>query len=79
MERNEGRFYWFLGCCGAKTRMFFRLSPFCEIETKDFIASGARLAPDAAKFSYFREATLPLVSRMFGDDHCLPFRGDGQK
>jgi hypothetical protein len=36
------------------------------------IASGARLAPDAAKCSHFREAIFPLVSRMFGEDQFLP-------
>jgi len=41
------------------------ISPFGfsrEIETMDFIAYSARLAPNAAKFSYFREVILPLVS-----------------
>src|SRR5262249_9508262 len=45
-----------------KTEFYFAFCVFCEIETKDFIASGTRLAPDAAKCSHFREAILPLVS-----------------
>jgi hypothetical protein len=38
----------------------FAFPPFCQIETKDFIASDAQLSSDAAKFSHLCEATLPL-------------------
>jgi hypothetical protein len=73
----------FVGLFGRETSMLSReISPFgCSAKSKQRISlpGGARLSLDDSKFSHFREALLPLVSRMFGEDQFLPFRGVGQK